>query len=139
MFIARGGSKNGGRVGQSNSEIVVVENSSSPYFLHNGDHLGLTLVSNPLNGANYHTWCCDMLMALTTKNKVGFVDDTIPRPMSNDLIFGDWNRCNSMISSGIINSITREIADSLLYLDSSCDIWRDLSHKFSQGNGPCIF
>ncbi|KAL5540363.1 hypothetical protein UlMin_043038 [Ulmus minor] len=85
--MGRGGSNNGGCGGQSNSEIVAVEDSSSPYFLHNGDHPGLTLVSNPLNGANYHTWRRAMLMALTAKNKVGFVDGTISRPMSTDLIF----------------------------------------------------
>ena len=54
--MAKGGSGNGNRSGQVNSEIVVVEDSSSPYFLHNGDHPGLNLVSNLLTGANYHTW-----------------------------------------------------------------------------------
>ena len=137
--MAKGGSGNGNRGGQVNSEIVVVEDSSSPYFLHNGDHPGLNLVSNLLIGANYHTWRRAMLMALTTKNKVGFVDGTISRPMSHDLIYGAWNRCNSMISSWIINAVSREIADSLLYLDSACDIWKDLNDRFNQGNGPRIF
>ncbi|KAL6311931.1 hypothetical protein AAG906_013204 [Vitis piasezkii] len=137
--MAKGGSGNGNRGGQVNSEIVVVEDSSSPYFLHNGDHPGLNLVSNLLTGANYHTWRRAMLMALTAKNKVGFVDGTISRPMSHDLIYGAWNRCNSMISSWIINVVSREIADSLLYLDSACDIWRDLNDRFNQGNGPRIF
>ncbi|RVW13837.1 Retrovirus-related Pol polyprotein from transposon RE1 [Vitis vinifera] len=130
--MAKGGSGNGNRSGQVNSEIVVVEDSSSPYFLHNGDHPGLNLVSNLLTGANYHTWRKAMLMALTAKNKVGFVDGTISRPMSHDLIYGAWNRCNSMISSWIINAVSREIADSLLYLDSACDIWRDLNDRFNQ-------
>ncbi|RVW95994.1 hypothetical protein CK203_027647 [Vitis vinifera] len=130
--MAKGGSGNGNRGGQVNSEIVVVEDSSSPYFLHNGDHPRLNLVSNLLTGANYHTWRRAMLMALTAKNKVGFVDGTISRPMSHDLIYGAWNRCNSMISSWIINAVSREIADSLLYLNSACDIWRDLNDRFNQ-------
>jgi len=40
--MARGGSTNGGRGGQSHSEIIVIEDSS------NGDHPGFVLVSNPL-------------------------------------------------------------------------------------------
>ncbi|RVW20422.1 Retrovirus-related Pol polyprotein from transposon RE1 [Vitis vinifera] len=131
--MAKGGSGNGNRGGQVNSEIVVVEDSSSPYFLHNGDHPGLNLVSNLFTRANYHTWRRAMLMALTAKNKVGFVDGTISRPMSHDLIYGAWNRCNSMISSWIINAVSREIAYSLLYLDSACDILRDLNDRFNQG------
>ncbi|RVW66875.1 Retrovirus-related Pol polyprotein from transposon RE1 [Vitis vinifera] len=97
-----------------------------------GSGNGLNLVSNLLTGANYHTWHRAMLMALTAKNKVGFVDGTISRPMSHDLIYGAWNRCNSMISSWIINAVSREIADSLLYLDSACDIWKDLNDRFNQ-------
>ncbi|KAL5562858.1 hypothetical protein UlMin_032605 [Ulmus minor] len=141
--MARGGSNNGGRgsVGNSNQngEITAIEDSSSPYFLHNGDHPGLNLVSNPLNGANFHTWHRAMLMALNAKNKIGFVDGTISIPLSTDLIFNAWSRCNSMISSWIINAVTRDIADSLLYLDSVYEIWRDLCDRFSQGNGPRVF
>ncbi|KAL5579147.1 hypothetical protein UlMin_011589 [Ulmus minor] len=78
-------------------------------------------------------------MALNAKNKIGFVDGTISRPLSTDLIFNAWSRCNSMISSWIINAMTRDIADSLLYLDSVYEIWRDLCDRFSQGNGPRVF
>ncbi|KAL5566920.1 hypothetical protein UlMin_030084 [Ulmus minor] len=137
--MARGGSNNGGKVTQHNGEIFAIEDSSSPYFLHNGDHPGHTLVSNPWNGVNYHTWRRAMLMALTAKNKIGFVDGTIPRPMLNDLLFKAWFRCNSMISSWIINVVTRDIIDSLLYLDSAYEIWRDLCDRFSQENGPRVF
>ncbi|KAL5556865.1 hypothetical protein UlMin_039101 [Ulmus minor] len=141
--MARGGSNNGGKgsIGNSNQngEITAIEDSSSPYFLHNGDHPGLNLVSNPLNGANFHTWRRAMLMALNAKNKIGFVDGTISRPLSTYLIFNAWSRCNSMISSWIINVVTRDISDSLLYLDSVYEIWRDLCDRFSQGNGPRVF
>ncbi|KAL5540630.1 hypothetical protein UlMin_043205 [Ulmus minor] len=75
-------------------------------------------------------------MALTAKNKLGFVDGIIPIPLSTDLLFPAWTRCNSMISSWIINSINRDIADSLLYHDSAYEIWNDLCDRFNQGNGP---
>ncbi|KAL6346508.1 hypothetical protein AAG906_000126 [Vitis piasezkii] len=37
-----------------------------------------------------------MAMALTTKNKIGFIDGTIPRAAQTDLLFNAWNRYNSM-------------------------------------------
>ncbi|KAL5565621.1 hypothetical protein UlMin_028785 [Ulmus minor] len=141
--MARGGSTNGGRGSQGsliqNGEVRAIEDSTSPYFLHNGDHPGLILVTNLLRGSNYHTWRRAMLMALTAKNKLGFVDGTIPRPLSTDLLFPAWTRCNSMISSWIINSVNRDIADSLLYHDSAYEIWNDLCDRFNQGNGPRVF
>ena len=141
--MVRGGSNNGGKGAQGNpnqnGEIIAIEDSGNPYFLHNGDHQRLNLVSNPLNGVNYHTWCRAMLMALIANNKVRFMDGIISRPMSTDFIFNAWCRCNSMISSWIINVVIRDIADSLLYLDSSYEIWRDLCERFSQGNRPRVF
>ena len=36
---------------------------------------------------------------LTTKNKVSFVDGTIPRVTANNLLFNAWTCCNSMVVS----------------------------------------
>lgn len=117
----------------------VVEDSSSPYFLHNGDHPGLVLVSHPLSGNNYNTWFRAMNMALIAKNKLGFVDGSIPQPTSEDLLYGAWRRCNSMVISWILNSVFREIADSLMYIPTVYEVWIDLRDRFHQSNAPRIF
>ncbi|KAJ9679025.1 hypothetical protein PVL29_021059 [Vitis rotundifolia] len=63
------------RGGQNNNQVVMsstfspMEDLSSPFFLHNGDHPRLILVSHPLHGPNYNTWSRAILMALTAKNK----------------------------------------------------------------------
>ena len=64
----------------------VMEDTSSPLYLHNGDHPGLVLVTHSLTGSNYNTWSHSMVMALTTKNKLGFVDGSISWPEQNDLL-----------------------------------------------------
>ncbi|XP_073025131.1 uncharacterized protein [Primulina eburnea] len=97
----------------------VSQDSSSPFFLHNGDHPGLLLVSHQLTGSNYNTWSRSFGMALTAKNKLGFIDGDIIRPQINDLLYGAWNRCNSMVISWILNSVSKEIADSLMYLSTA--------------------
>ncbi|RVW93426.1 hypothetical protein CK203_035106 [Vitis vinifera] len=55
-----------------------------------------------------------MAMALTTKNKIGFVDGTIPRAAETDLLFNAWNRYNNMVTSWIINYVSKDIEDSLI-------------------------
>lgn len=50
--------------------IIVVEDTSGPYFLHHGDNPRSILVTQPLTGDNYHTRSCSMLMALAAKNKI---------------------------------------------------------------------
>ncbi|XP_024022817.1 uncharacterized protein LOC112092002 [Morus notabilis] len=125
--------------GSSQRLASTMEDSNSPFYLHSGDNPGLTMVSHPLNGPNYNTWSISMLMALNAKNKVGFVDGTLQRPSSDDLTFSFWSRCNSIVTSWLLNSVTKEIADSLLYLESARDVWNDLYERFHQSNVPRIF
>ncbi|XP_073016728.1 uncharacterized protein [Primulina eburnea] len=118
---------------------VSVEDSSSPFYLHNGDHPGLNLVSHALTGMNYNTWNRAMSMALIDKNKLGLVDGSFSRPPTDDLMYGSWLRCNSMVISWILNSANREIADSLLYFPTAHETWIDLRDRFQQSNAPRIF
>ena len=71
-----------------------------------------------------------MAMALIVKNKIGFVDGTIPRATQTDLLFNAWNRCNSMVTSWIINSVSKDIVDSLMYIATTVEIWIDLRDRF---------
>ncbi|KAF5449632.1 hypothetical protein F2P56_030057 [Juglans regia] len=120
--------------------VLHTENISSAYFLHHGDNPSSILVTQPLTGENYHTWSRSMMMALTTKNKVGFVNGTISPPSdSADPLFTAWNRCNSMILSWILNSISKEIASGIIYASSAFEMWHDLKESFSKRNGPRIF
>ena len=116
-----------------------MEDFGNPFYLHNGDHLGLVLVSHHLIGSNYNTWSHLMLMALTTKNKTSFIDGSITQLAFDHLLFDVWTRCNNMTISWILNVIFREIADSLLYIDNASKIYINLHDHFHQSNGPQNF
>ena len=103
----------------------LMEDCNSHFFLHNGDHSSLVLVSHYLTSSNYNTWIQAMLMALVVKNKIGFVDDRIPHPTTNDLLLSIRTHCSSMVISWILNVVTREIAYSLL-IDTAFEIWGEL-------------
>ena len=59
------------------------ENSNHPLYLHHSDQLGAVLVTQPLMEDNYIAWVQSMTMALTIKNKKGFVDGTLTRSIVN--------------------------------------------------------
>ncbi|XP_031489584.1 uncharacterized protein LOC116257108 [Nymphaea colorata] len=50
------------------------DQNESPFVVHHSDNPGAILVTNPLVGDNYFTWRWAMKMALSAKNKFGFVD-----------------------------------------------------------------
>ncbi|PKI50615.1 hypothetical protein CRG98_029002 [Punica granatum] len=58
--------------------------SLSVYAINSLDYTGASLINYKLNGSNYLTWSRAMLTALTTKNKVGLIDGTVPRPPEGD-------------------------------------------------------
>ena len=59
---------------------------SDPYFTHHSNPPGLSLISKSLNGDNYSAWKRAMVIALTSKNKLGFVNDSIKSPSEEKLI-----------------------------------------------------
>ncbi|XP_075515979.1 uncharacterized protein LOC142550814 [Primulina tabacum] len=62
-----------------------VDDQSSPYFLHHSDNPGQLLVSQLLTSENFSSWSRAMKIALSVKNKLGFIDGSIHKPPENDL------------------------------------------------------
>ncbi|KAF8380696.1 hypothetical protein HHK36_028186 [Tetracentron sinense] len=123
---------------QNSSSSSLLDSSSSPFFLHNGDSLGAVLVSQPLIGKNYNTWSRSMSMALRAKNKLKFVDGTLTKPTNPDGAEA-WNHCNNMILSWILNSLSNETTKSVIYINTCLKMWTDLKERFSKRNGPRVF
>jgi hypothetical protein len=122
----------------SSSNFSIEE--SSPYHLHNGDSPKTVLVSQLLDGDNYHTWSRSMVIALTAKNKLRFLNGSLGKP-SDELgaEYHAWIHCNTMVTSWILNSVSKDIATSVIYIDNDADVWTDLKERFSQKNEPRIY
>jgi hypothetical protein len=81
-----------------------------------------------------------MTMALSAKNKLQFVDGTLPHPSTlNGPEFRAWKRCNDTIFSWIVNIVSKDIATSITYINNCQDMWLSLKERFSQKNGPQAF
>lgn len=108
--------------------------ASSPYFLHMNENPGSVFISILLSGKNYHTWSRSMTIALRSKNKLRFIDGTLPRPPPNDPIFVAWDRCNTFVLSWVIHSLEPSILQSMLWIDTASDMWNNLRKRFYQGD-----
>lgn len=114
--------------------------SDDPYFLHHSDNPDTLLVNQQLTGENYASWSRSMTIALSVKNKLDFVTGDLPQPPATDVIrFKAWNRNNNIVISWILNSISKEISSSVIYLKTASAIWNELKERFQQSNGPRIF
>ncbi|XP_024013753.1 uncharacterized protein LOC112087872 [Eutrema salsugineum] len=116
-----------------------IDSIHNPFCLLSGDHPGMNLVSDILTGENYNTWIINMRTSLEAKNKISFVDGSLPRPAESDPLYKIWTRCNSMVKAWILNAVSKQISASILYFDDASDMWIDLHNRFHKSNLPLIY
>nr|XP_009784460.1 PREDICTED: uncharacterized protein LOC104232873 [Nicotiana sylvestris] len=85
-------------------------NSNHLYYLHPSDSPGMVLVNSVFDGKGYGGWRRAIIIALSAKNKLGFIDGTYYEPDASSTDFKQWNRCNDMVISWILNSLSKDIA-----------------------------
>lgn len=67
-----------------------------------------------------------MRMALNVLNKLGFIDGTIRKPPITSSDSGSWSRCNDMVATWLMNSVSKNICQSLLFMSTAESIWNNL-------------
>ncbi|XP_038905564.1 uncharacterized protein LOC120091546 [Benincasa hispida] len=73
-----------------------------------------------------------MKIGLTMKNKLGFIDSSIVHPTGE--MHQSWIVCNSVVTTWILNSLSKEISASVYFSDLAQDIWVDLQEQYQRKN-----
>ena len=106
------------------------QNPSSYYYLHPSDHASAKLVSIPFDGTGYAEMQRSMIIGLTPKNKMCFVDGSLKKPDSKFSDAKAWERCNNMIIGWIIASSESSISRSVMYYVTARKMWKDLNERY---------
>lgn len=80
-----------------------------------------------------------MEIALSSKLKLGFVDGSCVKTSADSPLASSWMRCNHMVISWILNSVSADIRTSIVYMDSAFLIWTELAVRYAQSNLPKMF
>lgn len=100
----------------------------------------MNLVNEILLGIeNYGVWSRAMLIALLAKNKSGFIDGTCGRPAIGHFTLYQWERCNALVLSWIMNTVSKEIFGVIVYSTDASMVWSDIKKQFDKANGSRIF
>lgn len=67
------------------------------------------------------------------------INGTLPRPVANSPYLHHWIRCNDMVISWLLNSVSVDIRNNIAYLPTAKLIWDDLATRFSKTNVPRLF
>ncbi|XP_076908531.1 uncharacterized protein LOC143565450 [Bidens hawaiensis] len=79
-----------------------------------------------------------MSIALSAKNKLEFINNTVPMP-ANQAHLALWQRCNDMVISWILNTLNHNIRDSVLYAETAQTLWNELNSRYGQASGARVY
>ncbi|XP_011078646.1 uncharacterized protein LOC105162338 [Sesamum indicum] len=71
--------------------------------------------------------------------KIDFVDGTAVRPTANTDEFKRWNRIDSMVTTWILNCMTKDLAESFMYVRSARKLWIELEARYGESSNPMIY
>jgi len=112
---------------------------ASPFYLHPSENAGSTLLPTVFDGTGYRSWRRAVLRALSVKSKTGFINGKIMKPDSEDPSFAHWERCDDMVTSWILNSLSPELRDGLQYVNNARELWEELENRYDQTNGCKLY
>jgi len=106
--------------------------TESVYFVHPSESPNSLSITPKLTGSNYIAWSHTIERSLGTKNKLGFINGSIHMPDDDDLNRATWGRCNHLVQSWLINSVSDSIAQTIVFCDTTLEVWLDLKERFSK-------
>ncbi|KAF5769726.1 putative transcription factor interactor and regulator CCHC(Zn) family [Helianthus annuus] len=111
-----------------------------PLYLHPSDSSTLTIVSIKLKGTeNYPVWSNAMRLALEAKNKYGFIDGKCIKPKDDQVLANQWERCNSVVITWLLNSISEELFLGQVFSKLASEVWTDLKESFDKVDGSVVY
>ena len=108
--------------------------TNSPLYIHPSDTSGVALVSRVFDGKCFLSWRRSVQVALSVKNKLGFVDGSLPRTTygTDAIKLQQWDQCNNLVISWLLNVLDKKIASSVLFATTASSIWIQLNSKIWQ-------
>ncbi|KAJ0484659.1 putative transcription factor interactor and regulator CCHC(Zn) family [Helianthus annuus] len=124
----------------SSQTLISKLDIGDPLFLHPSDSSSLTIVSIKLKGTeNYRVWSSAMKLALEAKNKFGFIDGKCKKNTEDDVLSSQWDRCNSVVLSWLLNSVSEELYLGQVFSKLASDVWTDLKETYDKVDGSIVY
>lgn len=96
-------------VSESKTTSKEVVDSTHPYYLSSSDSPGMNLINATFDGSSYGNWKRGVLISLSAKNELDFINGKVEIPNENSPLFGQWKRCNDMVIAWLLNSLSKDI------------------------------
>lgn len=121
------------------SSLSPNQDPSSIYYIHPSDTNINQIVTIKFNGIGYNDWKRSMLIMLSIKNKLRFVDDQFDIPATDSIEYNAWERCNNLVLSWLHDNLDNIIKKCIMYFSTTSEVWKDLEECFGQSSMTQVF
>ncbi|KAL0355744.1 UNVERIFIED_CONTAM: hypothetical protein Sradi_4021300 [Sesamum radiatum] len=99
----------------------------------------MALISMPLTGSNYLGWSRAIKLALAAKIKLSFIGGRSVKLAIGAEDYNQWVCTNCMVSSWILNSISRDVVGAFMFTTSARALLLEIEGRYSVSNGPLLY
>ncbi|CAM8929373.1 unnamed protein product [Rhodiola kirilowii] len=120
------------------SDIALIVDSDTDdddlYYVNKNEVTGNLIVSKILTSRdNFVSWKKSMEIALSARLRLGFIQGKYPKPTDRQMQ-GKWQRCNDVIMSWLMNSVSDDIVGQILHAKDVMTTWNILHTRFAGTN-----
>ncbi|GKC01982.1 ribonuclease H-like domain-containing protein [Tanacetum coccineum] len=129
-------------IGEPSGAPVTVNgmDAGNPLHVQNNDNRSFVIIHfKLLRTEHYIIWSGAVKLALQARNKYGFVDGTCLKESyaTSDVLYAQWDRCNAMVLTWIMNVVSQDIYMGLEYNDNAATVWKELNETYDKIDVKC--
>lgn len=110
-----------------------------PLFLSGADNPQMLLSNMLFDGGNFPKWSRNVRMSLGAKNKLVYINGSCTKPEVGTKESSKWLRNDYMIRRWLLESMTVEMAQCLMLMESSKQLWDEVVERYGQSNAPQLY
>ncbi|GJY62865.1 putative LTR copia-type gag-polypeptide [Tanacetum coccineum] len=121
--------------GSGYADLINNLDDGSPLHMNSNDSTSTSLIPFKLiRTKNYRIWSSAMKLALQARNKFAFVNGSYVKStyVSYNVLSAQWDRCNVVVLTWIMNSVSGDVYMGLVYSVDADAVWKGLESTYDK-------
>ena len=87
-----------------------------------------------LDGSNYALWSQVVEMYISSKDKLGYINEDLPQPLEIDQLFQKWQTKNAIVKGWLINSMESSLVGNFIRFLTAKQVWDSIATTYFDGS-----
>ena len=112
------------------TEVLSRAQASSPLHLTDSP----IVLGIELDGSNYALWSQVVEMYISSKDKLGYINEDLPQPLEIDQLFQKWQTKNAIVKGWLINSMESSSVGNFIRFLTAKQVWDSIATTYFDGS-----